>query len=947
MTLTHAAQAAASTTKAERLRRLSTLLDQALDLDAPAREAWLAGLDAESAMLGPTLRKLLARDAAQEVGALLDRGPDFTAPRDVAQAGALQSGDMVGPYRLLRELGRGGMGEVWLADRVDGSLKRQVALKLPTLGIRRAVLVQRFARERDILASLAHPNIARLYDAGIADDGQPYLALELVNGVPITAYCEQQALDQRARVQLMRQVMDAVQFAHAHLVIHRDIKPGNVLVTPQGQAMLLDFGVAKLLHEDQAQAEETALTQAGGRALTLDYAAPEQVAGLPVSTATDVYALGVLLHELLAGERPFRGTKRDVEQAILTQEPPRQRSLPADLATIVLKALKKAPAERYATADAFAEDLGRWLRGEPVVAQPDRLGYRMRRFITRHRLPVVMGTLVALALVTTGAVALRQAVEARKEAARAQQEAQRAHAVQAFLLDLFKANSTTQADPQAAQRTTARDLLDRGAARIDAALADVPQSRLEVMGTLGDMYAQLGLNAQASQMQSRRVELARRTFGNRDARLAQVLLDYIETLQESSRRGEISALLDEALAVLDATGEQDSPVRVDALLVSAHYWRYESLQRARQRADEAVAYLDRVMPNSDALVTAHVLAARARINAYDHDGGVEQATLAIAVARRQGEGSAAWLSTPIATLADALQGQMQYDQAAASVREEIALNAHVHGELHPDTLLSKLKLGNLLLTVGQSTEGRALHAAVREAMKANDPRFDAAWRSYAGGQLDQLLMDRGRPDLLAPSLRKEVDDLRRTLPHSPLLAHRERLWAEVQAALGDFGAARATLAAAQSHWRAFAAGVDTVLVDSVFALSRARVELAAGNPAEALAQLDPARPASRAVAIAREVERALALLALDRAADALAASDAALQDLARLPVGGRPVVLEAEALERRGLARRALGDVATARASLLQALALRRANDASGSRALARIERTLTALPRH
>ena len=360
-----------------------------------------------------------------------------------------------------------------------------------------------------------------------------------------------------------------------------------------------------------------------------------------------------------------------------------------------------------------------------------------------------------------------------------------------------------------------------------------------------------------------------------------------------------------------------------------------------------MAYLGRVTPNSDGLVTAHVLAARARITAYDFDGGVEQATRAIEVAKRQGDGAAAWLATPIGALADALQGQMQYHQAAASVREEVALNTHVHGELHRDTLQSKIKLGNLLLTVGRSTEGQALHAAVREAMKADDPRFNAEWRSYAGGQLDQLLMDRGRPDLLATSLRKEVEDLRSTLPHSPLLAHRERLWAEVLAALGEVGAARATLAAAQAHWRAFSAGVDTALVDSVFALSRARLELAAGNPAEALAQLDPARPAPRAVVIAREIERARALLALDRATDALGASDAALQGLARLPVGARPVALEAEALEQRGLAWHALGDAVTARASLLQALALRRANDASGSSASARIERTLAALPRH
>ncbi|HSC01410.1 MAG TPA: serine/threonine-protein kinase, partial [Burkholderiaceae bacterium] len=226
------------------LRRLSTLLDEALELPEAEREAWLASLQGDA--LVPTLRELLARHARHETGDLIDRLPVFTIGPERSAAPTLAAGDTVGPYRLLRELGHGGMGEVWLAERTDGQIKRPVALKLPMLGARRSVLVQRFARERDILAALAHPHIARLYDAGLADDGQPYLALEYVEGQPITHWCDAQKLASRARVELLLQVMSAVQYAHANLVIHRDLKPSNVLVTSEGQAMLLDFGIAKL-----------------------------------------------------------------------------------------------------------------------------------------------------------------------------------------------------------------------------------------------------------------------------------------------------------------------------------------------------------------------------------------------------------------------------------------------------------------------------------------------------------------------------------------------------------------------------------------------------------------------------------------------------------------------------------------------------------------------------
>ncbi len=298
----------------EDLSRLSTLLDEVIDLDAAEREVWLAGLQGDDARLLPTLRRMLSKQALKETADLLERGPAFTAPQAEAAAPEFKPGERVGPYRLERELGHGGMGEVWLAEREDGQLKRRVALKLPMLGARRSVLVQRFARERDILGSLAHPNIARLYDAGLAEDGQPYLALAYIEGQPITAYCDERKLDVRAGVELLQQVLRAVQYAHANLVIHRDLKPSNVLVTAQGQVMLLDFGIAKLLQEEEQEAPETELTRLGGRAMTLDYAAPEQISGAPISIATDIWALGVLLYELVAGERPFRRPTRGAQE---------------------------------------------------------------------------------------------------------------------------------------------------------------------------------------------------------------------------------------------------------------------------------------------------------------------------------------------------------------------------------------------------------------------------------------------------------------------------------------------------------------------------------------------------------------------------------------------------------------------------------------------------------
>ncbi|HEV2702378.1 MAG TPA: protein kinase [Steroidobacteraceae bacterium] len=432
----------------EQFSRISQLLDESLELEPGERHAWLTALELRDSAAAALLRRLFASQGAGKGARFLSNPQQVAA----ALAAAISEDQALierrfGPYRILSLLGHGGMGSVWLAERVDGMFTRQVALKLvhPILG---PVLGERFSREREILASLSHAHIARLFDAGVAEDGQPYLALEYVAGSPLTRYCDEHCLGLAARLQLFRQVLSAVQYAHAHLIIHRDLKPSNILVTEDGQAQLLDFGIAKLLTEGSST-PETELTQLGGRALTPDYAAPEQILGAPITTAADVYSLGVIFYELLTGVRPYR-LKRDsrgaLEEAILQAEPlaPSRagldetvaaardstvrklvRALVGDLDTIALKALKKTPAERYATANAFDEDIARFLRGDVVLAQPDSLVYRARKFVRRHRLGIATATLLvatlAGGLAATGYEA-RLAAAQRDQALQAQRQ---------------------------------------------------------------------------------------------------------------------------------------------------------------------------------------------------------------------------------------------------------------------------------------------------------------------------------------------------------------------------------------------------------------------------------------------------------------------------------------------------------------------------------------------
>jgi len=398
------------------MARMSKLLDEALPLDEPGRRRWLDELSPADRDLALALREaLLGGDEGEGPFTLFTSGEN-----DSSQMSGLQPGASVGPYKLIRLLGSGGMAEVWLAQRADGAFKRRVALKLPALAPMRKDLGQRFARERDILASLEHTHIARLYDAGVDAAGWPYLSMEYVRGEPLTEWCDVRRVDVRGRVRLFLQVLAAIQYAHERHVIHRDLKPSNILVTDAGQVRLLDFGVAKLLESEEG-AEEP-LTRVYGQAFTPMYASPESVRGDSVDAKSDIYSLGVLLFELLAGDRPYRlkasASRSMLERAIAdaeVQRPSTQttpeagskravtqdhliRDLRGDLDLIVLKALEKDPALRYASAAALADDLQRYLDGKPVGAQPRRLPYRLRKFVRRNRAMVAVAAAAIIAV---------------------------------------------------------------------------------------------------------------------------------------------------------------------------------------------------------------------------------------------------------------------------------------------------------------------------------------------------------------------------------------------------------------------------------------------------------------------------------------------------------------------------------------------------------------------
>ncbi len=672
----------------ERWKRLSPLLDVLLELGAEARAVQLQLLRAQEPELADELVRLLA---------LEDTRDDFLTQPLLDKPGQPQVGTLLGPYRLEVILGEGGMGMVWLASRADGLYERKVALKLLRPGLADPNLRLRFSREREILARLAHPNIARLLDAGIGSEGQPYLALEYVDGISVTEYCQSHGLPVETRLKLFLQVCEAVSHAHANLIVHRDLKPSNILVTATGEARLLDFGIAKLLDD----AEPAALhPRTEVRSFTLHYAAPEQVRGEPVTTMTDVYSLGVVLYELLAGTKPYRlrrQTDAEWEQAILAVEPLKpsvasQRStdgsrdhstearrqarrLSGDLDNIVLKALAKQPEQRYASVEALSLDLQHHLHGRPVQARAQSWGYRLRKYIGRHRWAIAMGVLVTLLLLVALAISVWQGRQALRETARAQ-------AMQDFVIGLFHNAGVAQLG----NIFDARKLLLAGERRGARELSDQPLAQAELMGVIARLRLGLGDYQEALELLQRQRDLL--------AKVEQVPIGL--QLEAVTQRGRTLRLLDRGQQCLQVMAPAEGllsrlPPRhasQEAEFLS-EFGRCRRLLGEHQAADQlferalalrrafndqggvAESLFDRALISNDLGRSDEALAGYDKALAHLHQYVGTSNALAAEIQISRG---VLW------------RARGETEKASAIVRQALQIAAEVHGEQHPVTL---------------------------------------------------------------------------------------------------------------------------------------------------------------------------------------------------------------------------------------------------------------------
>gem|GEM_PF-881736 len=539
-------------------QQLSSLFDIAVELDPQQQQWWLANLPQQQAHLRQRLCELLDAHQQAEATNFLVTIPKITAldPSDDTVQKKYAAGMCIGPWELQRELGRGGMASVWLSVRKNGEFKREIALKLPHPDLLSASLISRFIRERDILSRLIHPNIARLYDAGISEDQQAWLALEYVKGKHINEWCRERQLDLRSRLQLLIQVCSAVQYAHSHLIVHGDLKPGNILVTDEGYVRLLDFGIAQILQGEgnQSNVSASTITENAGRAITWRYASPEQIRGERLGITNDVYSLGVILYELLTGDIPYQlkdNSRHALEQAILNgsiDAPSRritdkrwQKIVRGDLDTIVFKALKKTPQERYSTVDAFSADLKRYLNGDPVQARPDSLWYRTGKWLRKHRWIAATVCLFSISIFTALLISIHQTQIATAEAARSK-------AMYQFVVSLFNPDDKPDLD-LARRQMTLKDLVRLGVDKLIADLREKPEERAKLLHDLGQLSVQLGLQEEAEKIYTTSLHQARQTYGDQSNAYAAVLLDSVEWLSGNSRSREACEYADKALDI--------------------------------------------------------------------------------------------------------------------------------------------------------------------------------------------------------------------------------------------------------------------------------------------------------------------------------------------------------------------------------------------------------------
>jgi eukaryotic-like serine/threonine-protein kinase len=838
----------------DRWKKLDPLLDRALDLAREERRAFIAVLREEDPKAAADVEALLA-DAEEAARKKFLESELPAAPPPAATL----AGQSIGAYTLLEPIGRGGMGTVWLARRSDGRFEGNVAVKLLNASLIGRVGEQRFRREGSILARLTHPHIARLLDAGVASSGQPYLVLEYVKGEPIDADCDSRRLGVDARLRLFLDVADAVSHAHTNLIVHRDIKPSNVLVAEDGEVKLLDFGIAKLLEEETGFGEATQLTQEGGRVLTPEYAAPEQLAGRPVTTATDVHGLGTLLYLLLSGRHPAGEPESaaDLVTAILEDEPVRvsdaaaggrdpagaaalrdtkpealRKRLRGDLDTIIARALKKSPEERYPSVAEMGEDVSRHLRDEPIRASPDTLVYRTVKFVRRHQAAVVVA-LAAAAAALAGTIAIvRAGQEARRQRDEAQAQLARSTATNDFLGFLL----TAAAPP--GRKFVVTDLLDQGeaVARKEFAGDDVVQA--ELLGVVGQQYVNWENWEKAISVLERadRMTASRGDPALRARILCPLALAYVAT----DKRPQGEALVAQALSGLPLEARYALP-RAECLTREAEFGFFTDEGDAMVRhASEALSALEGhpVAARQTRLDARGSLAYGYYLTKQNAKADREYAEL---VAELERTGRDRTLAT-----ADLLNnwGLVHYlgeiKKAEPLYRRSLELHRSIEGEGTVSPYLLHNYAGVLHL-LARYDEAEAVYLeAIRAARERQHPRIEIdATEGLACVYAETGRAERARATLaqLNPFLGQRVfTPLRRAY-----LAYARGIVAKTR---GDAVEARTQLAEAVRLYD----GIEAKFLYSVLALDElAGAELATGHPREAEAA------ARRAIALAESL----------------------------------------------------------------------------------------------
>lgn len=658
------------------------------------------------------------------------------------------AGLRTGPYELISQIGAGGMGTVWLARRTDDTFERWVAVKLIKRGMDTEEILHRFRTERKVLAHLDHPNILQVFDGGATEDGRPYLVMELVQGTPIDAYCRSNKLDVPQRIELLRQACLAVHFAHQHLVVHRDLKPSNILVTDQGVLKLLDFGIAKVLHEDAVPFTIPATVESV-RLLTPKYASPEQIRGEAVTTTTDVYSLGVILFELLTGAEPYELTTRsrsEYERAICGQEPRKpstaascggasgaggafaagdvhrlRRVLSGDLDTIVLKALQKESNRRYASTQEFADDLQRYLANEPVRARRDSLGYRAGKFLRRNRAGVAAATSVLVVLLAASGWSTTQYLEARSARIVAEQERHTAREISTFVQQLL-----SSIDPQFAlgrDTSVLREALDRAAQRLATERFSNPKVAAELHITIGNAYHNIGENATAE-------------FHLRQGLMLQDGLPEGEELMKARTKIKLASLLHDMSHFAEA----------ETLLRDALHVQQRALGRECVEAAETLRMLGSLLEQTDA---------------GDAEACFREA---LEIQRRTVGAESADVARTLYSLAQFLRNRSRPGEAEQLHRDALAIHQKVCGPDHPNVIPMALGLGILLRTNGQfeAAEGQMLDAVriCRKNLSSDHPQLLNVQSNLAA-----LYQDMGRHEDAEQMYRETLDMERRK--HGP------------------------------------------------------------------------------------------------------------------------------------------------------------------------------------